>query len=123
MDWRMPWTHVTACAVTAVAAWPGTRRVLADRAPAGTWLVFWLGGMTAFRTIVTLPENNEFKFVWQVFAPLAILGSYGMPSLLAAGRRRLGDVASFALAAVVFVLPALLLEFAFLVDPSGATAP
>jgi hypothetical protein len=121
--WAMPWTLVTACGLAALAAWPGVRRAIADRATAGVWLACWILGMTLFAVLVHLPQNNEFKFVWQVFAPLALFGGAGLPALLAAWRRRLGRAGATALVAVAFVLPSALLQFSFLVDPSGATAP
>ncbi|HEY6195425.1 MAG TPA: hypothetical protein VI504_10310, partial [Candidatus Eisenbacteria bacterium] len=123
IDWNMPWTLATACGLVALAAWPGVRRLLAAPSTPGVWLACWTLGMTLFALVVELPEHNEFKFVWQVFAPLAILGGVGLPALLAACRRRVGTLGAGALVAVAFVLPAALLEFGFLTDPSGATAP
>ena len=123
LDWHMPWTLATACGLVAFAAWPGVRRLLAERQAPGAWLACWTLGMIVFALLVHLPENNEFKFVWQVFAPLALLGGWGLPALLAAWRRRLGRPLATAGIALAFVLPALLLQFGFLVDRSGATAP
>ncbi len=123
IDWNMPWTLATACGLVALAAWPGVRRLIATRSAPGVWLVCWTLGMALFALVVELPEHNEFKFVWQVFAPLAILGGAGLPALLAGWRRRLGGIGAGALVAVAFVLPAALLEFGFVTDPSGATAP
>ena len=99
------------------------RRAFVERSTAAVWLVCWLLGMTIFAIFVHLPESNEFKFVWQVFAPVALLGGMGLPALLAAWRQRLGRAGALALTVVAFVLPAAWLEFGFLVDPSGATAP
>jgi len=94
-----------------------------ERGVAGLWLAAWTTGMVAFALVVHLPEWNESKFVWQVFAPLAILGGAGLPALLAAWRARLGRFAAAALVVFVFVLPAALLLRGFLLDRSGATAP
>jgi hypothetical protein len=123
LGWPMAWTLTTACGITALAAWPGVRRVLAEHRVAGVWLACWTLGMTLFALVVHLPEDNETKFVWQVFAPLALLGGPGLPALLGAWRQRLGRVAAGALGAVAFVLPAALLLHGFVHDPSGATAP
>ena len=123
LDWHMPWTLGTACGLALVAAWPGVRRVWTERAPAGTWLVCWTLGMTLFALVVHLPENNEAKFVWMVFAPLAVLGGWGFPALLAAWRRRLGVPLATALVTILFVLPSLLLLRGFLIDPSSTIAP
>jgi hypothetical protein len=122
LDGKMPWTLLTACGVTALAAWPGARRVLAERNVAGGWLLAWTAGMLGFALVVHLPEGNESKFVWQVFAPLAILGGLGFPAMLASWQRRLGRVPGIALALFLFALPSLLLLRGFLLDRSGATA-
>ena len=123
LDWPMPWTLVTACGLTAIVAWAGIRRVIAERRVAGLWLLAWTAGMLGFALVVHLPESNESKFVWQVFAPLALLGGAGLPALLAAWSRRLGRFGAAALTTFVFVLPSALLWRGFLLDPSGATAP
>jgi hypothetical protein len=123
LDWRMPWTLATACGLTALAAWPGVRRAFAEHRVAGVWLACWVLGMTLFAIVVHLPEDNESKFVWQVFAPLAMLGGPGLPALLGAWRRRLGRITAGALVGVAFVLPSALLLDGLVRDPSGATAP
>ena len=74
LDVFMPWTLATACGVTLWLAWPALVRIVRERTPAGAWLACWLLGMTAFALLVQLPEHNEFKFVWMVFAPLAVIG-------------------------------------------------
>jgi hypothetical protein len=120
--WRMPWTLATACGLTFAAAWPGVRRLWTERTAAGAWLVCWTFGMTLFALVVHLPEDNESKFVWMVFAPLAVLGGWGFPALLAAWRRRLGLPVAAALVTAAFVLPQVLLLRGFLLDHSGDTA-
>src|SRR6185503_16925521 len=123
LGWQMPWTLVTACGLTALAAWPGVRRALAERRVGALWLVAWTAGMMGFSLVVHLPLSNEVKFVWQVFAPLAILGGVGLPALLAGWRRRLGAPLAGALIAVCFVVPSALMLFGYLADSSAATAP
>jgi hypothetical protein len=123
LGWRMPWTLATACGVAALAAWPGLVRAWRERRRAALWLGVWTLGMTAFASVVHLPQDNEHKFVWQVFAPLALLGGPGFPALLAATRRRVGPLLATALLGVAFVLPSALFLFGYLTDPAGATAP
>src|SRR5262249_30439756 len=98
--WQMPWTLLTACGLTAWAAAPAIRRAFAERRITAVWLVAWTVAMIGFALVVHLPEFNELKFVWQVFAPLAILGGAGLPALLDAWRRRLGPAFASLLAAV-----------------------
>jgi hypothetical protein len=121
--WEMPWTLVTACGLAAWAAMAGVRRVVAEGRVAGVWLVAWTAAMVGFALFVHLPESNEVKFVWQVFAPLAILGAAGLPGLLAAWRARLGRIGAALAVGVAFVLPSALFLRGFLADPSAAAAP
>jgi hypothetical protein len=120
--WEMPWTLLTACGLVAWAAAAGVRRAFVERRAAGVWLVAWTAPMLGFALVVHLPESNEMKFVWQVFAPLAILGAAGFPAMLAAWRSRLGRVGAALAVAFAFVLPSALLLRGFLADRSGATA-
>jgi hypothetical protein len=123
LGWRMPWTLVTACGVAAAAAWPGLRRAWTERRRAALWLGVWALGMAAFACVVHLPQDNEHKFVWQVFMPLAVIGGVGFPALLAGVRRRLGAPLSAAVLAIAFVLPSVLFLVGYASDPAGASAP
>src|SRR5204862_7822975 len=67
LGWEIPWTLITACGLTALAARPGVRRALAERRLGVIWLVAWTAGMLGFSLVVHLPLDNEVKFVWQVF--------------------------------------------------------
>ena len=122
LDWPMPWTLLTACGVTLLVAWPALRRVFAERRTAGMWLALWTAGMTLFALVIHLPEWNESKFTWQVFAPLAILGGASAPAAWSAARARLGPVLAAGLAVVLFVLPAALFLRGYLLDPRHHTA-
>ena len=122
LGWEMPWTLATACGLTALAAWPGVRRALAERRVGAIWLLAWIAGMLGFGLVIHLPLDNEVKFVWQVFAPLAVLAGVGFPALLAAWRRRLGAALAGVLAAICFVVPSALLLFGYIVDPAAATS-
>ena len=106
---------------TAIAR-PALRRVFAERRIAGVWLALWTAGMTVFALVVHLPEWNESKFVWQVFAPLAILGGASLPGAWAAWRARLGRPAAVALALFLFVLPSALFLRGYLADPRNRSA-
>ena len=122
LGWVMPWTLLTACGITAAAAWPGVRRALAERRVGALWLVAFTAGMLGFALVVHLPLDNEVKFVWQVFAPLAVLSGLGFPALLAACRQRLGARLAGALIGFCFVLPSALMLYGYVADPSAAWA-
>lgn len=123
VDLYMPWTLLTACGLVLWLAWPTLGRLLRERSASGTWLIAWLAGMAAFAIIVHLPEYNEFKFVWMVFAPLALLAGGSAAERFAAVRHRAGPAVTGVLVFVLLVLPSLLLLRGFLLDPAAATAP
>jgi len=122
VGWRLPWTLLTASGLAGAAAWLGLRRALREPHAAAPWLATWAAGMTAFACVVHLPQNNEHKFVWQVFVPLAVLGGAGLPTLAGAARRRLGTPIAAVLGFFAFVAPSLLFLDGYLRDPSGRTA-
>lgn len=123
LDWRMPWTLLTACGLTAWLARTGLRRFVREPAPGTAWLAAWTLGMTVFAVVVALPLGNEHKFTWMVFAPLAVIGAPELPGLLTRWQQRLGPLLAGTLTFVTLVLPSLLLLRGFLLDPSSATAP
>lgn len=118
----MPWTLITACGLMLWLAWPTLVRLLRERSVAGTWTIAWLAGMTAFACVVHLPEDNEFKFVWMVFVPLALMAAGSAPERLAAVQRRVGPATAGVLVFVFLALPSLLLLRGFLIDRGGDTA-
>jgi hypothetical protein len=122
LDWPLPWTLLTACGVVLGIAWPALRRVFAERRVAAMWLSFWTLGMTLFALVVHLPEWNESKFVWQVFAPLAILGGASLPAAWAAWCARLGRPGAALLAVILFALPSALFLRGYLLDERNRTA-
>lgn len=123
VSWQMPWTLVTACGVAAACAWVGTRRAVEERRAAPALLALWAVCMTAFALVVHLPGNNETKFVFLVFAALALLGGPVFPDALAAARRRLPGAAFTTLFAGAFVVPTVLFLVGYLADPAARTAP
>ena len=122
LDVFMPRTLATACGLVLWLAWPALRRIVRERTPAGAWLACWLLGMTVFALLVQLPEHNESKFVWMVFAPLALIAGESAGARIASLQRRLGPTLAGVLLFVAFVLPSLLLLRGFLRDPAAATA-
>lgn len=122
LTYAMPWTLVTACGLVLWLAWPTLARFVRERSVGGTWTIAWLAGMTAFACIVHLPEDNEFKFVWMVFVPLAMLAAGSAHERLAAVQRRVGPAAAGVLVFVALALPSLLLWRGFLIDRGGDTA-
>jgi hypothetical protein len=119
----MPWTLVSALAVTAWFARRPLRRALAERRGDAALLALFAAGMVAFALAVTLPLGNSAKFLFQAFIPLAVLGGAGFHDELAAWRRRLGRAGAAAAVALVLGATPVLTVRGYLVDPSGATAP
>jgi len=121
-DWPMPWTLLTSCGVIAVLAWPRLRRAFGEGRPAPQWLVLWTACMTLFAVVVHLPEDNEVKFVWQVFAPLAVFAGPAFVGLLARWSTRWGRVPATVALAFLFLLPSALFLRGYLSDPRNRTA-
>lgn len=121
--WQMPWTVLTASAVTLACAVPGARRAFEERRALAAWLAIWGAGLLVFACIVHLPEGNEHKFVWEISAALALVGGSTFLPALARLRARLGAPAFAAGFALVFLVPPALFLRGYLLDPARTTAP
>ncbi len=120
--WMMPWTLVTALAVTAwFARWP-LARIVRERSREGTLLALFVLGMTAFACVVDLPQNNESKFVFQVFFPLATIGGAAFLPELRAFLARRGALA-WAVPALLFLFAPAVTLVTYAMDPERHTAP
>jgi hypothetical protein len=122
LDWQMPWTVATACGVAGVLALASLRRVASEQRAFAAWLACWALGMFAFAMVVHLPESNEHKFVWPLFAALALLGGAVFLDALDAARARFGSLATNVIFALWFVVPQAAFLQGYLVDPASATA-
>ena len=122
VSWEMPWTVATACGIAAALALPALRRAAAERRAFAAWLACWALGMFAFAMVVHLPESNEHKFVWPLFAALALLGGATFLDAWDALRVRVSAVPAFALFALVFVVPQVAFLQGYLFDPANASA-
>lgn len=108
IGWIMPWTLLTSCGVAGAFALAGLRRWWGCAEPSSALLPVWLAGMTAFALVVHLPENNETKFVWQVFVLLAVIGGPAAWDWLVRPRHGARKVAWAAATALVFLVPSAL---------------
>jgi len=118
----MPWTLLTACGLAFALAGVAVRRALRERRPLAAWFAAWLLGMTVFALVVHLPEGNEHKFIWSIFAALAVLGGAAFWPALEAVRRRTGALVFTLLFAVVFLVPPALALRGFVLDPGGSSS-
>jgi hypothetical protein len=119
---RMLWTLITSCGVGALFAWPALRRVVRERRAGGAMLVCYLIGMTAFALVVHLTEDNESKFAFQTWIPIAILGGATLIPALGRWFRRWGAPLAGGLIALLVLHHGLLLT-GDLADPRGREAP
>src|SRR5262249_61184464 len=103
-------------------AWPALGRALPGRRRSALWLGGWTFGMTAFALVVHLPQDNEHKFVWQVFVPLAMLGGPGLAGISSAVRRRLGAPLTRLVCFLAFVAPSALFLYGYAADPAAPGA-
>jgi hypothetical protein len=122
-DWHMGWTLVTACGVTCWFARRPIRRAFRERSAGGATLALFTLGLTAFALLVRLGLNNESKFVFEVFIPLAIFGGAAFLGELRAFVNRRGPGLALPVLVLVFLGgPALMLE-GYCADPAGRSSP
>lgn len=103
--WRMPWSIVTACAVTSLFAWPGTRRAWDERRPLAAWISLWTLGVLLMQCIVHLPGGNEHKYIWLAFLTLSLLGGREFLPAMDRWRARLGSPGFAAVFTILFLVP------------------
>ena len=116
-------TIITALAVVTWFARRPLRRLVAERHGATAVLALYLAGMLAFSCLVSLPSWNQTKFVFQIFAVLAVIGGAAFHEELAAWRRRFGLAGAVVIGAVVLAGTPLLTLRGYLLDRSGTAAP
>lgn len=121
--WRMPWSILTACAVTLVFAVPGIRRAWRERRPLAAWLSLWTLGVVLMQCVVHLPEGNEHKYIWVAFLLLALLGGPRFLPALGRWRARLGTPAFAAAWALLFLVSPVAVLQAMIRDPMRHQAP
>ena len=119
---KMLWTLITSCGVGLAFAWRPLKRLAAERRPEGLMLLFYLIGMTAFALVVHLTEDNEHKFAFQVFVPLAVFGGAAFLPAVRGWFKRWGAARAIALLLALFLSPVLMLN-GYLLDPRARTAP
>ena len=119
---RMAWTLLSSCGVALAFAWRPLRRLIPERRAEGALLVCYLAGMTLFALVVHLTENNEHKFAFQTFVPLAIVGGPAFLPALQGWFARWGAPRTIALLIALFGGPLVMLN-GYLVDPRWRTAP
>ena len=116
-------TILTALAVAAWFARRPLRRVVAERHGAAAVLALYLAGMLVFSSVVSLPLENQTKFIFEAFAGLAVIGGAAFHEELAEWRRRFGLAGAVAIGAVVLAGVPVLTIRGYLLDRSGTTAP
>ena len=116
-------TILTALAVPAWFARRPLRRMVAERNGVAAVLALYLAGMLVFSSVISLPLNNQTKFIFEAFAGLAVIGGAAFHQELAAWRRRFGLAGAVAIGAVVLAGAPVLTLRGYLLDRSGTTAP
>jgi hypothetical protein len=121
--WVMMWTIATSCAVTLWFARRPLARILRERMPAATVLLLFTLAMTVFGCIVHLPLDNESKFAFEVFFPLALIGGAAFLPETHAFMARHGRVTGGVVFALLFLLAPALTLYGYSVDPERHTSP
>jgi len=123
LDPRMPWTILTACGAALLFTWRSHRAAAGVRRPHADLLVVWSIAMTGFAVIVHLPEGNEHKFVWPLFAVLSVVGGPAAWAWWARPRRGTARMTFVALVLLVFLVPPLLFLHGMLRDRPERSQP
>jgi hypothetical protein len=117
------WTLATACAATLWFARRPLLRAFRERRPGAAMLALFTLAMTGFALLVHLRLDNESKFVFQVFLPLAIFGGAAfLPELRAFVARR-GPAIAVPVLALLFLAGPVLMLRGYCLDPEGRTTP
>ena len=117
------WTLATSCAVTLWFARRPLARAFRERRPAAAVLALFTLVMAVFAVVVHLRLDNESKFVFQVFLPLALFGGAALLPEVRAFVARRGPWLAWPVLALLFLAgPALLLQ-GYCADPAGRSAP
>ncbi len=115
----MPWTVLTACGVAILLTVPSVRRAVREQRGLAAWLTAWICGMIVFSLFVHLPESNEHKFVWPIFATLAVLGGAWLWPAMEALRRRAGSLGLALVFLALFLVPPALWLRGYVLDPGA----
>lgn len=118
----MIWTLLTSCAVAAWFARRPLARLWREPSPEGRVLVIFTAAMTVFACIVHLPLDNESKFIFEVFFPLALIGGAAfVPETRAfLARHRVWGAPALVL---LYLTAPLLTLYGYSVDPARDTRP
>lgn len=122
-DGVMPWTILTSCGVALVFAWRSHRTSAHVRRPHSDLLVVWSIAMTGFACIIHLPEGNEHKFVWPLFAILAVCGGPTAWAWWATPRSGIPRAVFVGLVVLVFLVPPALFLNGMLRDRAERSQP
>jgi hypothetical protein len=122
LDYRMFITIGASSAFALAFAWGPARRAFAERRAELAPLVAYAAALYVFSLFMALPNHNESKFAFEVFAPLAILGGVAFLPWCRAVTRRFGGVGRVALA-VFFLVPPVVTIVGFTLDPTRWATP
>ncbi|HTM58568.1 MAG TPA: hypothetical protein VL123_09160, partial [Candidatus Udaeobacter sp.] len=122
VDAMMIWTLVTSTAFVLLFAWRPVLEILKERRGDAAWFVADAAGIYAFSVLIALPNNNEAKFPFEAFVPLAVLGAAGFMRWTGAIRARAG-AAGIALLGAALALPLVLTLVGFTLDPERLVHP
>jgi hypothetical protein len=119
----MVWTLLTSCGLALWITRRALMRLWRERRVEGAVLLLFLAGMTVFALVIHLPLDNESKFSFQVFFPLALIGGPAFLPWAQSVVRRLGRPVGGLALALLFVAAPVGMVVSFAVDASGSRAP
>lgn len=120
LHWTAAWTLATACAF--VIAWSigPLRTSWREKRPLPVLVGAWAVAIAVFAFLVTLPQHNDVKFVYEFFCAGTLLAA---PRALEVARSHLARPrAATALLLVLWLTPTILTLHGYLVDPEGRSS-
>jgi hypothetical protein len=122
LDLTMTLTLVTSCAFALAVAWSPMVSAWRERNAEPMMLTTYAAGIYAFSLLIALPNQNEAKFAFEAFVPLALLGGANFSNWIDNVRARTGR-AGLAVLAVLLAAPLVLTLVGFTLDRERLTYP
>jgi hypothetical protein len=114
------WTFATSCAFAMALALKPIRSIWSARDGVSASIVTYTLGICLFSILIALPNQNEVKFAYEAFVPLALLGGMNFSSWLGSMRSRFGR-AGLALLGLLLAAPLVLTLVGFTLDRERLT--
>jgi hypothetical protein len=122
LDLTTSLTLVSSCALALVMAWKPMIAAWRTRSGDPMAMTTYAAGIYAFSLLIALPNQNEAKFAFEAFVPLALLGGMNFSKWIGGVRTRFGG-AGVGLLSLLLAAPLVLTLVGFTLDRERETYP